>query len=71
MLFPLPFSTFDQVRDLGHEASLFCSGCHRQVPIDLTDHRLAGKTFAGYRCPTCGVRLGIHWHGWETRPQRV
>lgn len=47
MLFPLPFATFDQVRDLGHEASLFCSGCHRKMLIDLNEPRLAGKTFAG------------------------
>lgn len=149
MLFPLPFSTFDQVRDLGHSASLYCTGCHRKVPIDLNDPRLAGKTFAvrvrftysnviqrwtaspprvcgtvacltiypppdrvvrpadhgimycgmgcpgcspgwgidqarkddplwaplndkrftAYRCPTCGARLNMYWHGWETRPQ--
>lgn len=43
MLFPLPFSTFDQVRDLGHSASLYCTGCHRKVPIDLTTRGLRAR----------------------------
>ena len=42
----LPFTTFDQVRELDLEVQLYCSRCRREVTSDLDDERLCGKSLA-------------------------
>lgn len=66
MPLPLPFTTFDQVRELGYSARLYCRGCHRDVLVDLDDPRLAGKTFAGARFICSNVI-----HRWTASPARI
>ena len=53
MLFELPFSTFDDARARDLVARLHCSGCRRDVEIDIEDERLRGKSFCSgvrFRC---------------------
>ena len=47
MLFALPFTTYDQVRELGYSVGLYCQRCYRRVRIDLDDPRLRARSFAG------------------------
>jgi len=67
MLLPIPFTTFDQVRQLGLEAQLYCSSCRRQVTIDLDDPRLKGKTFCASVRFTCSNVV----KPWDALPARV
>ena len=52
MLFDLPFSTYDEVRDLGYEAGLYCASCHRKVAsISPTLGSLAKPSLAARHRP--------------------
>lgn len=50
MLRPFPFRTFDEIAALGLEVEIYCPRCYRHAgPIDLSDPRLRGRTFARTR----------------------
>lgn len=67
MLLALPYTTFDQVRELRLEVQLYCSSCRREARIDLDDERLRGKSFAAGVRFTCSNVV----KRWDAVPPRV
>lgn len=56
MLHRLPITTFGDIEGLGLGVEVWCTGCKRSRPLDLSDGRLRSRRFFGARLRCKAVR---------------